>query len=122
MGPATPRRWRSLSCPPPWVVRAHLSNSNAPVHEGCAIELVLEAVEESVDAGHEADRSRAGEALVCKAKERALALRGELPANKTLLALWEFPPGLDVPLVLEHPRRLPHEYLPPDQGLGGGAP
>src|SRR2546427_3497516 len=122
MGPATPRRWLPLTCPPPWVVRAHLSYSSAPVHERCAIELVLEAVEESVDAGHEADRGRAGKALVYKAKERALAFRGELPANKTLLALWEFPPGLDVPLVLEHPRRLPHEYLPRDMVLGGAAP
>src|SRR2546427_10257242 len=122
MGPATPRRWLPLSFPPPWVVHAHLSNSSAPVHEGCAIEFVLEAVEESVDAGHEADRGRAGEALMCKAKERALALRGELPAYNTLLAPWESPLGLDVPLVLEDPRRLPHEYLSFDMVLGGAAP
>src|SRR5438034_1344136 len=83
-----------------------------PAKKGYAVEFVLEPVEEGVDAGREAGRGLACQPLVREAKERTLAVGGELPAYDALLPLREFPPRLDVPLVFEDPRRLPHEDLP----------
>src|SRR5207249_2573580 len=114
-GRVAPRHCRAGDAPsgtPSGVVQADLVDPGAPVHKGYAVEFVLEPVEEGVDAGREADRGLACQPLVREAKERTLAVGGELPAYDALLPLREFPPRLDVPLVFEDPRRLPHEDLP----------
>src|SRR5207302_9658276 len=121
-GSATLSSGKRSSCTPFGVVRADLVDPGAPVHKGCAVQFVLEPVEEGVDAGREADRRLACQPLVREAKECTLAVGGELPAYDALLPLREFLPGLDVPLVFEDPRRLPHEDLPRHVILRRAAP
>src|SRR5207249_7408392 len=113
-GRVGPRHCRAGDAPsgtPSGVVRTDLVDARPPVHKGYAVEFVLEPVEEGVDAGREADRGLACQPLVREAKERTLAVGGEFPAYDALLPLREFPPRLDVPLVFEDLRRLPHEDL-----------
>src|SRR6267378_7479182 len=112
----------SPSAPPPRVLPADLSDPGGPVRQGCAFELVVEPVQEGMDAGREADRGRAGKSLVREAEERAVGVGGELPTHDALLSLRELLSGLDVPFVLEEPRRLPREDLPRHMVLGRATP